>query len=79
MLGIIGMSYFIAGFKETKNINKVIFIICGVFLMLKNFITQSLLLTFISVVSVVVPVYLNYLSKRNIEKNKGTLEDKNYI
>lgn len=68
MLGIIGISYFLAGFNEKKNLNKMIFMICGIFLLLKNFIGQNGLLTFLSIICVIIPIYLKYQSEKNIEK-----------
>jgi len=67
MLGIIGISYILAGFKEKMSLNKIIVILCGIFLVTKSFIGQNGLLTFISILCIVIPVYLKYQSKNNIE------------
>ncbi|TXF74886.1 hypothetical protein [Chryseobacterium sp.] len=55
MFSVIGAFYIIGAFLVKEYLLKILFISCGLFLVIMNFIPQSLLLTIIGICSILLP------------------------
>ncbi len=68
MFSLIGVAYIGYSFDQTKRIYQIIYILCGAFLIVMNFIDRNTLLTFIGIACIVIPMIIGKLSKSNSEE-----------
>lgn len=66
MLSLIGISYIIVSFNLKKEVNKSVFMVCGAYLIIMNFIELNTMLEVIGILSIVIPILISKFSKDKI-------------
>jgi hypothetical protein len=65
MFSFIGIAYLVMGFSWDKMITKLLIIACGISLIVLNFFETSILLNIIGIITIVTPMIIARIDKRN--------------
>ncbi len=67
MFTLIGVSFLIFSFNFKNTLFKIIVIVCGLFLMIWNFLPEKNYLTFIGILAIVIPMLIGKFSEETKE------------
>ena len=65
---LLGTLYFINGLSAEENKHKIIFIICGIFIISIGFINRSLWINLLGVIAILTPIIIRRLNAKPISK-----------
>lgn len=68
MFCLIGIAYIWQSFSQTQNTYKVIYFICGVYVIGMNFIERDNIITIIGIVGIILPMILNRFKRNKVQE-----------
>lgn len=68
MFCLIGIAYIWQSFSQTQNVYKVIYFVCGAFVIGMNFIERDNLITIIGIACIITPMILNRFKKNKLQE-----------